>query len=1594
MSYLERRRALLGTALAAVAAKRGALQAELAGVAGQGLTEAQREARARELADALLIETRRAEVLTQEVGRLDAARPRDVADRAFELALAAFLSPLRLPGGTDTLLALLAEDPALRAAERPPPLTAEEAAALVRLAEDRAAREGRPLGSLDMPAIRTAIARESDLEDLAGAAHAAWLAQAEGVRPVLERDVAVLLPLRIETLFLQPDLPEDERWEMWLRIIPDEASIRRDDPVAKPAEIARLRAMWRAIEADLTAAERARPPEEWLETPRGRLEWERFAHQVGAGRAAWLIAACPPILDGGGGPIRVDAAVLGTTVAPNRIGGVPREIETWIAFGTDAPVRVDTTVVDAAALVFDLVGARPAGPDTTDLVHERDRWWVSWSAAKAVGLGRVVRLPGGRTPEDIATIYVVGVGEENPAAHFQGQVDAGEMAVLPLGAPTNAVDGTQAADIGENAAPWRAVARRRLRRRLDGIAEETELSRSLAGLGAELPAMPEPAEDDLRGLDGRLVGALWPVLWGHQLRDLWGCVGLADRLGGWARLHLRPEGPLPPIRIDRQPYGLLPTTALRRWQVAPEEGPDAAELEPQLVPGLRTMRAHWAAAARGEGTAVGADTARLLALIGRDALSPGYAHRLFLSVELWRALFQGLGSFDQAAFDAWLHETFAPLHGLVRGDPAKLRHHAGAGLAEELAIPLILPRHWPHWYYRLDDLGQPLLDQRGEAVPAMSAEEGFGRLLETLAQFGHRVDLLVEQWRGVLPDSLLVRLLLQAGLLSAAAVAEVNGGAGPETPIREPILGDGALPTRIEALDQQYAPDGPHDHPAGAVRGAVVDAILGLAKAVGTARPEAAPRILTALDRAFRATLDTATHRIDPWIIGMAGRRLAHLRNRPDTTFRLGVYGWVDGPILGAPGPTDGGLIHAPSYEQALTAAILRDKDITERLETPAPADGRHLWSMQLESRRIRAADRLAEEVRIGAHVFEALGREVERIVGVRTPVGAVVEATSRVDALRRAYPIRKDQPDIGRVCHGPDALAGLLGGGVAPLTVTAEQREALEELRSVLDTYGDLLVAEAVHQVVSGHADRAGAAMDAAAGLGQPPTLAFLETPLAAEGLTSAAIAVLPDRPAVGADAGAAPALLADAAVAAALESLAGGADLWSFEGVATGGETRRTSLAALNLLPADALVLPFGLLEELARALLGLDEAAPLSGGARHRHALAGRVARALGSGPALLRDLVSAAEPGGSAVQPGPVDEGVLAELRGRYAALHESAVLLADELRDAAAEGAAASAARQALFRALRWGIAPVDGNGKPRALSLLVTRGILPDDPAVLPHLVARAEAAIRERLGRAPAPGGALDQPAGAIGALAASGGGGQLPVLGRIPLEALLAASRLRIDAADAALDQEWLTVMAAVRPPLAAVEALQLEAALGTDADAAPFPGVTVWSNAPGDPWQVQALAALRQRRLEAGGDDPRLALPRFVAAYTAGGDAWQGEGAAVKVAVGLIDSWSEAVPRPNQRTTAVFGFNAPAARAPQAILIAVPPDPTTTSGSEFDAASLIEILQDTRELAHARAAGAERLGAWRSVVPTAMLNATGRTGIRLDPGTDFPS
>jgi hypothetical protein len=127
------------------------------------------------------------------------------------------------------------------------------------------------------------------------------------------------------------------------------------------------------------------------------------------------------------------------------------------------------------------------------------------------------------------------------------------------------------------------------------------------------------------------------------------------------------------------------------------------------------------------------------------------------------------------------------------------------------------------------------------------------------------------------------------------------------------------------------------------------------------------------LERALRATLDSAATRIDPWITGFAWQRLKQHGASRRRFHRLGIYGWLDGPFIGAPGPTDAGRLHTPSYNQTLAALILRDKFLSSERAGMINEGGRNPWEMNISSAKARLAEEIADEVRMGFHIYEIM---------------------------------------------------------------------------------------------------------------------------------------------------------------------------------------------------------------------------------------------------------------------------------------------------------------------------------------------------------------------------------------------------------------------------------------------------------------------------------------------------------------------------------------------------------------------------------------------------------------------------------------------
>jgi hypothetical protein len=85
-------------------------------------------------------------------------------------------------------------------------------------------------------------------------------------------------------------------------------------------------------------------------------------------------------------------------------------------------------------------------------------------------------------------------------------------------------------------------------------------------------------------------------------------------------------------------------------------------------------------------------------------------------------------------------------------------------------------------------------------------------------------------------------------------------------------------------------------------------------------------------------------------------------------------------------------------------------------------------------------------------------------------------------------------------------------------------------------------------------------------------------------------------------------------------------------------------------------------------------------------------------------------------------------------------------------------------------------------------------------------------------------------------------------------------------------------------------------------------------------------------------------------------------------------VVDQWSDVIPSATETTAVGFHFNAPGARPPQAILLAVPPDPSAQGWSLDD---LIDSVHEARELSRMRAVDLDFADAVGRFLPATYLS-----------------
>jgi len=720
-------------------------------------------------------------------------------------------------------------------------------------------------------------------------------------------------------------------------------------------------------------------------------------------------------------------------------------------------------------------------------------------------------------------------------------------------------------------------------------------------------------------------------------------------------------------------------------------------------------------------------------------------------------------------------------------------------------------------------------------------------------------------------------------------------------------------------------------------------------------------------------TVDTASHRLDAWVTAVVSERLEGLRSARPTGAILGAYGWLENLEPEPERPLRGGYVHAPSLAHATSAGILQSAYLSHDRD----GEGGGAFAVDLSSSRARTAVGLAQGIRAGQPLEALLGYRFERrlheagldrfVLNLRALAPLLTGSTDDVDepGAREAIAatnvvdgtalLARPRAEVRAALQRPPENPYLDPGDWEPPDAEAWARieAALDEIAAAADALADMLVAESVHQLAQGNAARAAAALDAARGEGPPPELEFARTEASGVPLTHRLLLLAPaDAPATAGWNAAAPRAAAEPRLerwAAARLGPAGAIRL----GRTDAGERidmDRAGLAALDLVFGAAQ--PEALERRLRSAVPGLGEE-PLAE-RTYLDALehAAALGRVLAAGrPATAAAFARPGDLGSERASAATIDGAAVAELEKRLRTAQSGLSQAAEELDVALADedGAALGAALDALA---------AYGVPLPAEVEAATARGAGDEAARRL-----AAAAAILDPAGDGPPAG--LDASRAAVAGKALFGE--EFWVLPLITGAAAALASAPAGSPPGPARIRRFLHDVGSVRPAAAALAEGVL---IGSTLVSQPALGVAQLSGEEATEW--------------VGGrfDSAELASVTSVTGIVYETTRLPGE--KEPVAGLVIDEWVEAMPswrrredangdavRERVQTTGVtLPANAPGARPPQAILLAVSPD-----GERWSTEALAATIAETLELAKLRAVTLER-APWLGRIMPALL------------------
>jgi hypothetical protein len=809
----------------------------------------------------------------------------------------------------------------------------------------------------------------------------------------LEQEYPILIfPIRIETKYAIKKVRNEQRKILRVRFFPDQILINNFDRRLTQKEIEDAKNYWNKLR-------------EYANTPKFKKirdsEWQKLAQKYDCARAGYISKAVinyNPNLDPD--PTkpqrttrRIEVREEGENIhRPSVCDILPSKFVLYAKFkdAALATLRIVSKQIPETLYLSPFYSEGLSGIRDLDTV----KWIADFQAAKRVGMALEINLSRlGLTEKQYREgfEYIIAYGvrdyiiredeDDNDVKHivvtpqetkekiemlFQSHRYDQGFSLLKQGTPTN-LSKDQFTEYSSFSRTDPKLCRKiefpssKLDQNTDGYIFEK-------ALGVESTTYGINNSNNRDQLDSKHMStALWPVTIGYFLQSFIEYEPIREPLRKHFIKYVKAQGSIPPFRIGRVPYGILPTTLLsewkdssilpntdyiirfflqlkKRWQITTKKRDDSFIDEVPTVMG------------NGPGDS---PTQKLLNVLSMEAISHSYYVRGIRSADYIASILRPPMSNEERQY---FNKRYK---GLINTEILGRTFNSGGGIPEDI-IPGL---------YTLVP-GKGITGIKDPLVKFIGYWGTYGNYIEIMYKYlrGWYWETTDFQEHGTRPegcpayeqDTVLFKLLRY----SASLLGKDKSNSG-------------------HRLRDEFA-----------------HSLLYLAKYLARQTSTYDP---IKLEYLMLQTLDLASYRLDEWLSSFANQRLEEVRTKENKAKGLyaGAFGWIENlaPKLSEQDSgsetkkaiTDGGYIQAPSYIHAATAAVLRNGYLTHSDDS----DKKDLLKINLNSERTKNSLEILQGIQ-NMPLGELLGYRLERRLHD-------AEVDYLIDEFRRHFPINKD---------------------------------------------------------------------------------------------------------------------------------------------------------------------------------------------------------------------------------------------------------------------------------------------------------------------------------------------------------------------------------------------------------------------------------------------------------------------------------------------------------------------------------------------------------------------------------------------------------